>query len=41
VQGRVEMCENGELVVLKKSLGLVVVAGVPSDSVRRSSKVGL
>lgn len=35
------MCESGELIVLKKFLGLVVVAGVPSDSVRWSSKVGL
>jgi hypothetical protein len=35
------MCESGELIVLKKFLGLVVVAEVPSDSVRRSSKVGL
>ena len=35
------MCENGELIVVKKFLGLVVVAKVPTNSVRWSSKVGL
>ena len=41
MQGRVEMCESGELIVLKKFLDLVVAAEAPSDSVRWSSKVGL